>query len=301
MAQHEVYSSPTLRAFAVVAPTSDRTRIIVSFANWMGTPSLTSYGAAQGLLGPRGVDAIYLNCAGNHWWQYEDLWSAIAAIRDFVAPWREVVTYGSSMGGYAAFRYAVALGARRAVASCPQFSIQRTVMPLENRWGDELANVNFLHEKFFMPAPGCHYLAMYDPLFRLDAMHVNEFRRHMPVVDVPLTCSGHPPLELLHAYGNVSRITLELLSDTYQPALARAEHRAKRRVTGRYWCELAARLQERRHHKAMLHACERSAELSPTKPILQRIVNICATAGLAEQVAQYRARLETIADKAAAA
>lgn len=300
MAQHEVYSSPKLRAFAVVAPNSDRQRIIVAFANWLGAPALTAHGAAQGLLGPRGIDAIYLNCAGNHWWQYEDLWSAIGAIRQFVAPWREVVTYGSSMGGYAAFRYAVALGARRAVASCPQFSIQRTMMPLENRWGDELAAITFQHETFFMPAPGCKYLAIYDPLFRLDAMHVNEFRRHVPVVDVPLTCSGHPPLELLQAYGTVSRITLELLSDTYQPALARAEHRAKRRETSHYWCELAARLQERRHYAAMLRACEKSADLSPTKPILQRIVNICAAAGLTEPMTHYRERLEKIAGKAAA-
>lgn len=300
MAHHELYSSQTLRAFAVVAPNSDRSRIIVSFANWMGTPSLTTYGAAQGLLGPRGVDAVYLNCAGNHWWQYEDLWSALAAIRDFVAPWREIVTYGSSMGGYAAFRYAVTLGAQRAVASCPQFSIQRAVMPRETRWGPELTNITFLHETSFIPAPGCQYVAMYDPLFRKDVMHVDEFKRHVPVTDVPLPCSGHPPLELLQAYGTVSRITLELLSDTYHPALARAEHRAKRRDSGQYWCELAARLQEHRHYRAMLRACERAADLSPTKPILQRIVNICAAAGFAEPLAHYRARLGTITGQAAA-
>lgn len=50
MAQHEVYSSPTLRAFAVVAPDSDRRRIVVAFAPWFGTPALTTPGAAPALL-----------------------------------------------------------------------------------------------------------------------------------------------------------------------------------------------------------------------------------------------------------
>src|SRR5689334_6646944 len=110
MGPEELYGSPTLRVFAVVTPNSDHSRVVVSFANWLGTPSLTTFGAAERLLSPRGIDGVYVNCVGNHWWQYEDLPLALAAARRFMTPWREIVTYGSSMGGYAAFRYAAPLG-----------------------------------------------------------------------------------------------------------------------------------------------------------------------------------------------
>jgi hypothetical protein len=292
--QKEIHASNTLRVFAAVAPDSDHSRIIVSFANWRGKPSLTTFGAAEKLLEPRKIDAVYVNCAGNHWWQYEDLPLALDAARRFVAPWREIVTYGSSMGGYAAFRYAAPLGATRAVASCPQFSIQRTLMPQEDRWNAELAAISFRHEGDCKVAPGCDYFALYDSLFRMDVMHIDAYKRHVPVTDVPLPCSGHPPLDLLLAYGTVSRVTLELLCGTYQPARVRAEHRAKRRETARYWSELSRRLCERRHYGAIRHACEQAIALSPTKLHLQRAIMVCSIAALRDEVAKYRERLAEI-------
>jgi len=294
MAQEELYSSPTLRVFAVVATNSDHSRIVVSFANWLGSPSLTTFGAAERLLGPREMDAVYVNCVGNHWWQYEDLPLALEAARCFMKPWHEVVTYGSSMGGYAAFRYAAPLDATRAVAICPQFSIQRTLMPQENRWGEELATISFCHEGDCKSAPDCEYLALYDSLFRMDAMHIDEYKRYLPVKDVPLPCSGHPPLDLLLAYGTLSRVTVELLCGTYQAARVRAEHRARRRETARYWSELSRRLCERKHYGAIRHACERAIALAPTKLHLQRAVMVCSIAGLRDEAAKYRERLAGI-------
>ena len=291
MASQEIYASPTLRVFAVVSAGSDRSRIVASFANWHGKQALTNSGAAESLLSPRGIDAIHFNCAGNHWWQYEDLPLALEAARQFVAPWRDIVTYGSSMGGYGAFRYAAALGATRALAVCPQFSIQRALMPQESRWGGELAHIQFRHEDHFQAAPGCKYLALYDTLFGLDTMHIREYKRHTPVVDVPLPCSGHPPLELLQAYGCLSRVTLELLSEVHNPRLLRQEHRDKRRDAARYWSELSRRLGERRHYRAMRFAFARSIDLAPTKLHLERAIMHCASAGLRDDVAQYQKRL----------
>ena len=291
MASQEIYASPTLRVFATLSPASDRSRIVASFANWHGKQALTNSGAAESLLVPRGIDAVHFNCAGNHWWQYEDLPLALEAARRFVAPWRDIVTYGSSMGGYAAFRYAGALGATRALAVCPQFSIQRTLMPRESRWGGEMANIEFRHEAQFQVASGCQYLALYDTLFALDAMHIREYKRHMPVVDVPLPCSGHPPLELLQAYGCLSKVTLDLLAGTHQPRQLRQEHRDKRRDAARYWSELGRRLGERRHYRAMRFAFARSIDLAPTKLPLERAIMQCAAASLRDDVARYQERL----------
>lgn len=292
MIREEIYASSSLRVFAVLPPQSDRkTRIVASFANWRENPVLSGPGSAEFLLGPHGVDAVHFNCIGNHWWQYEDLPLALDAARRFMAPWQEIVTYGSSMGGYAALRYAAALGAHRAVAGCPQFSIQRTLIPQENRWSDSLANTTFLHEDRCEASMHCRYFALYDPLFRIDALHVNAFKRHLPIINVPLPCSGHPPLELLRAYGVVSRVTLDLLSETYDAAAMRALHRAKRRATPYYWAELAGRLRERQRYVAMLQACEHLIEMAPTPQFLKRAVNLCAAAGFHDHVAKYREML----------
>lgn len=290
----ELYRSTNLRVFATVPGDSRRERIVVSFANWLPQPSIEVAGAAKGLLEPRGIDALYINCAGNHWWQYEDLPVALAVAADFLAPWRDITTYGSSMGGYAALRFAAALNAHRAVAICPQYSIQRSLMPLETRWAGELASITFRHEGDCEISRSCRYVALYDTLFRLDGMHVDAYRHHTAVTRIPLPCSGHPPIDLLMAYGNLSRVILELLTDSHQPALLRAEHRAKRRESDRYWSELGRRLCERKHYGAMRAAFARCIDLAPTKLHLERAMHSCAAAGLRDEAARYQARLAQV-------
>jgi pimeloyl-ACP methyl ester carboxylesterase len=242
-----IFESPNLRVFSVTHDSGPKDRIVISFMNWDPRQSLSKSGFGESLLTSNGIDALYFNCVDNSWWQYEDLSDAMLAARRHVERWSEVVTYGSSMGGYAAFRYAAELGADRAVAISPQFSIQQSLVPSEMRWSKERATTSFMHEVEFVSSKSCQYLAVYDPLYRPDVAHISQFKNYLSITDVLLPCSGHPSLELLRDYGTVSKVSLGLLEGRYSQRELRSEHRQKRRETPRYWSELAGRLRERGH------------------------------------------------------
>ena len=81
---------------------------------------------------------------------------------------------------------------------------------------------------------------------------------------------------------------------TFSPSVAGPTVVLKRRESARYWYELAGRLGERKHYKAMLSVCEHAVGVAPTKYTLQRVINQCAAAGKQEHVAKYREQLAEI-------
>jgi S-formylglutathione hydrolase FrmB len=71
----------------------------------------------------------------NDWFQYRDFDLVTKAVRALTRSAEHVLSYGSSMGGYGAIRFADAVGATQVLAFSPQYSIDRRVMPQEIRWG----------------------------------------------------------------------------------------------------------------------------------------------------------------------
>ena len=66
------------------------------------------------------------------------------AARAAVPEGARVMTYGSSMGGYAALRFARALRADAILALSPQYSIDPAVVPWEDRWRQDGARIAWL-------------------------------------------------------------------------------------------------------------------------------------------------------------
>jgi pimeloyl-ACP methyl ester carboxylesterase len=222
-------------------------------------------GFGESLFDRHGIDCLYVKCSTNAWWQYPELPEALGALSERLNSWSEVVTYGSSMGGYAAFRFAANLHAKRALAFAPQFSINRKIAPLETRWGNEHKLINYIHEDFCFVRDECEYIAVYDPFFTLDHKQVALFKRAFRVLDVHTHFAGHPPTEILNQYGVLSEFTLAALKGEINLPALRAIQRKRRRASPQYWRALARRMSERRSWAVMEHASEQLVSTSPDR------------------------------------
>ena len=70
-----------------------------------------------------GLSALGFTAKRPNWYPEANVRAALAATEQFRKGYREVVTYGASMGGYAAAKYSRPLGASTALSICPQWSI----------------------------------------------------------------------------------------------------------------------------------------------------------------------------------
>lgn len=70
-----------------------------------------------------GLSALGFTAKRPNWYPEASVRAALAATEPFRAEFPEVVTYGASMGGYAAAKYSRPLGASTALSICPQWSI----------------------------------------------------------------------------------------------------------------------------------------------------------------------------------
>ena len=84
--------------------------VFVTFTSWTDDLTLDREGFAEAFLRGEGVDAVHVISRDNRWWQHAETLPAMAAVRAATAGYARVVTYGSSMGAYAAVRLAGAGG-----------------------------------------------------------------------------------------------------------------------------------------------------------------------------------------------
>jgi len=255
--------SPCLRAWRVSHPSEV---CVVTFANYRDSPSDPVQdvpGFGEAFLDGQRIDAIHVAGNGNDWFQYPEMPEALAAIRA-AAGGRRLFTYGSSMGGYAAIRFAGALGAEGAIAISPQYSLDRRVVPSERRWRREAARLRFLPWPDPDP-PGA--VIFYDPCGP-DGAHAGLWAAERPAVLVPLPHAGHPAGMFLLQAGLLGPAVLDILAGRFdRPALLRAA-RARRRQSGHYLAMLAGAQPPWRRRLAMrlLRAAMEAAPLMTLYP-----------------------------------
>ena len=125
------------------------------------------------------------------WYRKPDLSDALAALKDngFFARYDRVITYGGSMGGYAALAYAGTVGADTVIAMNPQSTLDRKLVPWEKRfvmlgqsqdWSDPRSDA----------ANGCgqarKVYAVVDRRFAADWKHIIRLPAHnLHVLNIP--------------------------------------------------------------------------------------------------------------------
>lgn len=220
--------------------------VVVTFPHAGGPTMGNGVAFAEVFLKAKGVDAYHLLNAEVDWCQHEEFWQAVAAIRADIHPDREIVTYGSSMGGYGALLASGRLQAARVLAVVPQFSIDRNVVPWERRWKEHAERIGpFVQDLEAEIAPQARIITLHDPR-NSDAAQMALFRQRDGWLRLTLPYTGHTPLVVLQQAGLLSRFVTDVIRGdadlaTWMPKMLQA-----RRKTRSYWRIIAMHAVRRR-------------------------------------------------------
>lgn len=268
-----LFDSETIRV-RTGKPTRMDSLVVVCFQPYHPRPDFENPAFAEDLLNAAGVTGLYVLTSANHWYQTPDFDLALQAIHKACAHATRVVTYGSSMGAYAALIASRRLDADAVVALNPQFSIDPRKVPFENRW---LAEATKLDHKWDDMAAGVNpdseiYLVL-DPTGP-DAQHsrlIQSASRLSGLLIAPF--AGHPVTSFLVEAGIVSDVTMRMLRGEATVPQLRKLIRSSRAKSPIYWATMGLARADRHPEQAM--ECLRRAEaLSPTRPETLREIDV---------------------------
>lgn len=268
--QEELFRSDNLlvrRAGATPGQRSEASgrAVIVTFGSYTTEDTLDRPAFAEDFLRKAGLDAVHVINRRNRWYQHSERPAALAAVAVATRGYDRVITYGSSMGGYAALRYAVACSADTAIALSPQFSVDPRVTPWETRWQADVARTRFA-EPPYAGAPTAY--VFYDPRQALDARHAAMIAdASSAATAIPIPFGGHPVGPLLVETGALQRAIHAIVAGDFHPSTVRQQVRRARRQSQHQHFILARHCAPRRPATA-LRLLERAAAIEPESHIL---------------------------------
>lgn len=201
-----------------------------------------------------GVTTIGFVARRENWFPAASVAAAAPAVR--AALRGPAVAYGYSMGGYAALKYAALVGADRALAVCPQSSIDPAEAPWDTRFHG--FHQPGLHAGMSVRPgePGGFALMLADPYMPEDRRHALRLRDEAGVHWLRTPFMDHASVWLLVESGFLRKV-LDLLLAADLPGLA-ALMRA-RRHTSPHWFRHVGNAAFRHGHAAMANRLWRRA------------------------------------------
>lgn len=220
-------------------PAKDLDRWVVTFDHYSIGQGFDREGFGEAYLKSQGISAIHVLGRGRDWYQYADLDAALAAVKFALAGATRVMTYGSSMGAYAAVRFADAVGAHAVLALSPQYSIDPARAPFETRWPQESQRIGFLPQLNGPIRSRARQIIAYDPRSQ-DRVHVGLIADDIAVEHLHTPFSGHPAGALLSDIGALGPLVSAVLADTVNIGDLQRAIRSKRGESAVYHAHLAA-------------------------------------------------------------
>jgi hypothetical protein len=251
-------------------------RCVVTFDNHGLNPDMDGPGFGEQFLASRGVSAVAVRGRGNHWYQYPDMAAALATVRARLAGQGRVMTYGSSMGGYAALRFADAVGADACLALSPQYTVNPAVAPFEERWEQDATTIAWREEIDAVLRCGCTPVIVYDPAGP-DRRHADLIAAAATVRRIALPHAGHPAATYLAAIGLLEPLVMATLDGSLDADAFRAEARRRRRGNQVYLAELA-RAQPPHRRRCAIALAQQALAMAPDSDFLQHVLATLLTA-----------------------
>ena len=247
--------------------TTDHDRWVITFDNYGIGHGFDRQGFGEAWLQAQGISAIHVMGRSEDWYQYDDLEEALSVVRAAVSRASRVMTYGSSMGGYAAIRFAEAVGANAVLAFSPQYTLDPRIAGHDGRWAQDSRRIVWL------PALNGPVRCTVKPVIVYDSVspdrwHAERFARDTTVTAVTLPHTGHPVTSFLAEVGFLAGLVHETLEGSLDAGAFRRRVREQRRRSGVYLGQLAENASLRRPGLA-LSLAHRAAEVSNGNDLAQ--------------------------------
>lgn len=209
-----------------------------------------------------GMSAICVYPRYNDWYLNDSLPDLLYAIETLAKGYAEVISYGLSMGGYAAVLTASDLRVDKVIAISPQFSVDPRKVPFETRWQRLLEKMDFRHDRLRNDGQSSALgVVVVDPMHKLDALHCDQILRMFPSwkrLNLPM--GGHSATACLRDAGKIGDFGRALLRDDYDPGVLLGMHKAARSRSFAYWMEFTRNAQKK-HGLWARRAISRAMEL----------------------------------------
>jgi len=255
----ELFRSDNVVARAVAC--EDVSRWVITFDNYSIGHGFDREGFAEAYLRAQGISAIHIMGKREDWYQYPEMAEVFIAVRAAIGGASRSMTYGSSMGGYAALRFADALGVDAALALSPQYSINPERAPFEKRWLQDAERISWRPDGEPPLPRRARAVVVFDPV-SLDRLHVELIAAETEIVAIPIRYSGHPSASMLAELQMLSPLVMDVLAGTEDAAKCRRAAKARRSESVTYLTTLADAVAARRQHWA-LRLSERAVEIQP--------------------------------------
>lgn len=242
-------------------PAGDVSRWVVTFDNYGIGHGFDRPGFGEEFFRQSGVSAIHVLGRQEDWYQYPEMAEAMAAVLQATKRAERVMTYGSSMGGYAALRFADAAGANAVLAVSPQYSIDPQKVPFEKRWLQDSRRIRWLPEIDGRLMCAVRPVVVFDPVGE-DGRQTVLIQREIDIIPIPLPHVSHPATTYLGEVGLLSALVFETLSGELDAGAFTQRARSARKKSGVYVSNLALAQPQHRGHLA-LKLARRSVEVSP--------------------------------------
>ena len=246
-------------------PADDVSRWVVTFDHYGIGPGFDRPGFGEEFLRQSGLSAIHVMGRGGDWYQYPEMSEALAAVRRATAGAVRVMTYGSSMGGYAAIRFADAAGAHSVLAISPQYSIDPEKAAFEKRWLQDGQRIKWLPDIDGALATRVSPVVVFDSMSD-DRRHVELIEAEIEISRIALPFCGHPAATYLADVGLLGEAVFLTLSGELNPSDFRREARLRRRRSSIHHVALAT-LQPGCRQAWGVGLARKALDLAPTNPL----------------------------------
>ena len=245
--------------------------LVVTFDSYHEPAGVARPGFGEAFFQAEGITAIHVMSHGNDWFQYPEIHDVINIIGNACAKAERVLAYGSSMGGYAALRFADAIGAHVALALSPQYSLDPRKVPFETRWAPDRRRIRFLKAVDGAIRPGPARIVVYDSALDADRRHVELLQAAAPMVAIPLPHAGHPVGGFLNDIKLLRPLVLTALDGSFAPARFRKAAHRRRSLSAHWLAHLADRQPPWRNSLGIVLA-RRAVEMAPDHPALLNVL-----------------------------
>ena len=254
-----IYRSPNL-----LVKLADRggASCVVTFDSYTDTTDLDRDAFGERFFAEHGVSAIHVVNARNRWYHEPDWREATTRVREAACGFSRIVTYGSSMGAYAALRFADHVGATAALALSPQYSLDPRKAPFEKRWAGHRRTPWLAELSGPLPA-GVPALIVYDPLMKAERLHAELIAAEMAAEHLTLPYAGHAAAAYLSECGLLSELVLGIVAGPVDGAAFGRRARVLRKRSLHYLMTLADAAFKSGRGEAALALARKATEMAP--------------------------------------